>query len=446
MRYPGMTVEGGTLSLFFVLLFYTISWIVVKRRYNDPHIRRFFFQGLTLKFIGGFAFALVYQFYYGGGDTFRYFANAATLVDFFFDQPGKYFVYLTETSLDQQQIEQLNGVVNMMTSPNSFVTVRIASFIGIFTGHHYLVTTFFFAFLSYIGVWGLYRTCCRLFPLYQKLLTLPILFFPSFLFWGSSIMKDSVVVGFLGLLVYLSYRVLLLKEFRLSFLILFGSCFYILFNVKIYVILSFLPAAFLWVVFANSNRITNTRIRLLAKPVALGTIIIGISIGLPLASSYSDRYDIQNALATAETTASYIYRVTEIQGGAAYKLNIEYTPVGLLMAAPAAVNVTLFRPYLWEVRNPVMLLAALEGTLLLIFTLYLFFKVGVWKFYRFVASRPFLVASLTFSIVFAFAVGASTFNFGSLVRYKIPCLPFYGLVLAITYGNFQHSRRATARG
>ena len=34
-----------------------------------------------------------------------------------------------------------------------------------------------------------------------------------------------------------------------------------------------------------------------------------------------------------------------------------------------------------------------------------------------------------FSVVFALFVGASTLNFGTLVRYKIPCLPFYLIAL-----------------
>ncbi|RME93811.1 MAG: hypothetical protein D6772_15490, partial [Bacteroidetes bacterium] len=156
MRYPGMTVEGALLSILYLLFFYIISWIVVKRRYADPRMRRLFFQGLTLKFVGGLAFALVYQFYYGGGDTFRYFANATTLVDFFFEEPWHYLSYLLENNLDETQISRLEGVTNMMASPNTYVIVRLASVIGILTGHYYLVTTFFFAFFSYIGVWALY--------------------------------------------------------------------------------------------------------------------------------------------------------------------------------------------------------------------------------------------------------------------------------------------------
>jgi len=38
-----------------------------------------------------------------------------------------------------------------------------------------------------------------------------------------------------------------------------------------------------------------------------------------------------------------------------------------------------------------------------------------------------------FSIVFALFVGASTLNFGTLVRYKIPCLPFYAISLFLIY-------------
>lgn len=36
-----------------------------------------------------------------------------------------------------------------------------------------------------------------------------------------------------------------------------------------------------------------------------------------------------------------------------------------------------------------------------------------------------------FSIVFALFVGSTTLNFGTLVRYKIPCMPFYIIALIL---------------
>jgi hypothetical protein len=42
-----------------------------------------------------------------------------------------------------------------------------------------------------------------------------------------------------------------------------------------------------------------------------------------------------------------------------------------------------------------------------------------------------LTFSLIFSLFFAFSVGISTSNFGSLVRYRIPALPFFVACLFI---------------
>jgi hypothetical protein len=36
-----------------------------------------------------------------------------------------------------------------------------------------------------------------------------------------------------------------------------------------------------------------------------------------------------------------------------------------------------------------------------------------------------LIFAFSFTIIFAFGVGLATANFGALVRYKIPMLPFF---------------------
>ncbi|HRA12632.1 MAG TPA: hypothetical protein PKX31_13225, partial [Chitinophagaceae bacterium] len=40
---------------------------------------------------------------------------------------------------------------------------------------------------------------------------------------------------------------------------------------------------------------------------------------------------------------------------------------------------------------------------------------------------------LVFTLIFAFAVGISSYNFGTLSRYKIPCLPFYAVALIVIF-------------
>jgi hypothetical protein len=50
-----------------------------------------------------------------------------------------------------------------------------------------------------------------------------------------------------------------------------------------------------------------------------------------------------------------------------------------------------------------------------------------------IVKDPYVLFCLVFSLIFAFAVGISSYNFGALSRYKIPCLPFYGAFILILY-------------
>ena len=45
--------------------------------------------------------------------------------------------------------------------------------------------------------------------------------------------------------------------------------------------------------------------------------------------------------------------------------------------------------------------------------------------FKYLFTHHLLTFSLFFSLFFAFSVGLSTSNFGSLVRYKIPSIPYF---------------------
>ena len=133
-------------------------------------------------------------------------------------------------------------------------------------------------------------------------------------------------------------------------------------------------------------------------------------------------------------TRDYLFRISNEQDGSGYTLgDFDPTILGMLQQAPAGVNVTLFRPYLWETKKPIVLISALESLFFLIFTIVVIFRNNPIRVVQRVLSDETLQFCLIFTLVFAFAVGISTSNFGSLVRYKIPCLPFYTAFLIILY-------------
>ena len=154
------------------------------------------------------------------------------------------------------------------------------------------------------------------------------------------------------------------------------------------------------------------------------------------AGQESEKYALNNLAKTAQVTAYDIGFYSGRNAGSGYSLGkLDGTFGSMLRLAPEAINASLFRPYLWEVNNPLMLLSALESVFLLIFCLYILLKMNI-KILK-ALSHPDILFAMIFSIVFAFAVGVSTFNFGTLVRYKIPMLPFFvvALILILNYSN-----------
>jgi hypothetical protein len=78
-----------------------------------------------------------------------------------------------------------------------------------------------------------------------------------------------------------------------------------------------------------------------------------------------------------------------------------------------------------------MLFSALEALAFIALTYMCFRRVGVWKTFQIIFSDPVISFCFVFAILFGGIIGATTTNFGALVRYKLPCIPFYALAFIL---------------
>jgi hypothetical protein len=148
-----------------------------------------------------------------------------------------------------------------------------------------------------------------------------------------------------------------------------------------------------------------------------------------LSSSLGDYGSVDKALNKAVVTKNDLTR--DAYGQNSFDIGeIDGSVTGLIGKFPVAVVAGLFRPFLWEVNNPVMLMSALENAFLLFMFVRIFLKTGPGFFTR-VMSHPVLMFCLIFSVLFSFALGLTTANFGALVRYKIPAIPFFMMMIYI---------------
>lgn len=419
----------------------------VRPLFTDTVTRRYFLPGLTVKIIGAIAVGLIYQFYYGGGrpsgDTFNYFANAAIINEAFGDSFGTGWQLLLADGEYTPDIFQYASRMYWFRSPTEYFVIRVIAVLGLLTFHTYLAIAVLFAAISFSGVWALFRTFYKLFPALHQRFAIAILFLPSVVFWGSGILKDSITLGALGWATWAIVRIFFERKGLSIAIATLLLALYTIYAIKIYIVLCFLPAALLWIFLANIEHVRSAIVRGLITPVILAIVVVLSYFAVIEIGEDNARYSVDKLSETAEITARYLTYVGESQGGSVYTLgdDFDFSPSGMLRKFPLAVNVTLFRPYLWEAYNPVMLLSALESFATLVLTVYILFQVGIGQFFRYLTARPIILFCLLFAIAFSFSVGISTYNFGSLVRYKIPMFPFYlsGLFILQYYAQYRAS-------
>ena len=410
--------------------------ILIRPLVTYEENQKYFLPALTLKLLGAIFLGALYQFYYGGGDTFGYYNGATHIFDAFYNEPSIAVKLIFNENNYQGGVYPYASKIWMYQSSTEYMVVRIAGIFAILTGGTYTGTALLFALVSFSGLWAMYMAFSKLFPNQLFGLAIAILFIPSTIFWGSGILKDSLTFGLLGwstaALIHLLYWQ---RRSWLWLSVLFGSLVFA-FSIKEYIVLSFLPAAMIWAYFVLIKRVYNKVLRVLIAPFVLTIMLLLSAYTVYKVGENSPRYSLANLAQTAKITAYDIGRWTGRDAGSRYDLgDLDGSLISMLRLAPAAINVSLFRPYLWEVRNPLMLLASLEGLVLMVFTIIIMFRI-IW-FKVNILNSPAAWFSLVFSLTFAFAVGISTYNFGTLFRYKVPLMPFFAILLVLAWSKSQ---------
>jgi hypothetical protein len=325
----------------------------------------------------------------------------------------------------------------------SFFIIRISTLFDLITFSTYSATAVLFSVVGFCGGWMLFSMFYKRYPGMHLWLALSCLFVPSVVFWGSGILKDTITLAFLNMAAWSFDRLFIQNRINiLVALLLILSCF-IIFSVKVYILMSFFAAAVVWLFTKYFVKIGSVVARILSIPFLAAMLVGMVYFGLKEVVKDDPRYSMDKLSETIRVTAYDIRYWTGKDAGSGYSLGELDGSIGsIVRLAPAAVNVSLFRPYLWEVRNPFMLLSSIESLISLFITLFVIFKLRLSLFQY--LGKPEIIFCLTFAIFFAFGVGVSTYNFGTLARYKIPLMPYYFLGIGMLYYRWKSERKISA--
>lgn len=418
----------------FCLFICIFALFFISKRIKDKLEAKLFFYGITVKIISAILFGVIYDFFYGGGDTSAYWLYGTYIGDALKDSPIKWIKLLLYVKNDPSIYMYTTKIRWYLIDPSSYFACRIVGFLAPFCFNIYSIIAMFYAMINFSGLWVLFKTLKKSYSELTLELAFAIFFIPSIVFWGSGIMKDGVSLSALGWLFYGVHELFIRRKFTVKniFIIIIAS--WVVLIVKVYIFMCFVPSVCIWIFLHYQKNIKSAFLQVFLKPVLIGFFAIIAIMAIRLISQNYKQYSLEHIEETAKVTREYIAYVSERGGGSTYDLGeISSSPWDLLQKAPFAINVSLFRPYLWESKNVFMLLAAVESLFMLYLTLYVLFKGGISQrlMIKEIRADSFLVFCFVFSLVFAFAIGISTNNFGTLMRYKIPIIPFYMIALFI---------------
>jgi hypothetical protein len=164
----------------------------------------------------------------------------------------------------------------------------------------------------------------------------------------------------------------------------------------------------------------------------LGLIVLTVSLFTTVIQELAGSLGTYGGESLTQNISTYQKAYAEQEDASSnFSLGVEFdgTVPSLIRIAPAAIIATLYRPFFWESKKLSTLLSSAESLAIMLFTLFVLYKSGPFNFLRAILKDPVIMYCLLFALLFALFIGATTANFGTLVRYKIPCIPFYIIAL-----------------
>jgi len=419
--------------LYFFGLILLGNWYYKKKQPFGGN-KKLFINGLIVKLLGGATITLVYNLYYHGGDTTAYFNDGRLLDRIFFASPTTAFrlVCVYGTKAWPYDLENLVSGFRMATKPGNWMVVKISALFSLFSFQSMICTSFFFAFFSYLCSWKFFNTVSEMYPRLKNRLAIVILFIPSVVVWGSGIFKDTITLAGVFLLFHCVYELVVKKKNFLKNLVLIALSVFMVGTIKSYILISFAGPLYIWVIIRIGSSFKKTVMRisffLLIAILSGGAAYVLVHIESEKIQSFA----LDQVIETSVSTGESVQRSSEKTEGSTYDIGkIDPSISGIISVAPKAINVTLFRPYLWEANKVMIFFAAIESSLIFLYFVFVLLKNKIIFFFIKILRDPFLFLCLSFTLIIAVFVGVSSYNFGSLVRYKIPCIPFLLITLVI---------------
>lgn len=370
-----------------------------------------------LKLFFGFALWAVYTFYYrdrSTSDIYKFYDDAHYVHIAFSENKAAFYGLMTgseDSSLmpytSQMKNWQRNFTDRMPFNENRFM-IRLNAAVMLVSGENIHIHTVFFCLLAFIGCILLLKVFQQFLPDGKKKWALLTMLFPSFLFWTSGGLKESIILLALGLLLY---GFLAIRERGLMAVLTFFAGGLLLFVIKYFLLLCLLPALVAYYILSVKMDLRTVVIKYTA---VLAVAVAALTIISPLNPKLDFIFLIAKKQKHAISEALYM------KAGSYSPVPVLEQNIGsILINLPTGLWNAMLKPYLWQSRNPMMLLSALENVVLVVLLL----AAIIYRSKKEGLNFNLLFFILACTIPYLCMIGIMTPVLGNLVRYKVVVMP-----------------------
>ncbi|HRE98504.1 MAG TPA: hypothetical protein PK637_17195 [Flavobacteriales bacterium] len=390
---------------------------------------RFITYVFLLKVVAGFFLTIIYTFYYtdrANADIYKYFDDSALMTDALFHKPGDFFRMLfgyenDNNYFNEQYYNHMNNWFRKYESNiynDSHTIIRINAVLRIFSFGSFHVHTLFSCFLSLTGLVALYKAFKSFFTGKEKWMAYAIFLLPSVLFWASGVLKESYLMFGLGLLLY-SIMFLLngdWKKWSIYLALLTGIL--LLLYLKVYVLMALLPGIIGFVF------VRKTSVQLLF--LKYGLVVLVCLFGWVYFEKLFPSWHMLEILVQKQQDFIRLSQAMN-SGSMLYTVPLDPDFLSFIKAAPLAFTNVLLRPFPGESFSPFLLIASAENAILLVAMVLV-----VFRFQKPNKDQLNLIVFFLLFVVGLFVlIGWVTPVMGAIVRYKVPALPFLGMIVVM---------------
>ena len=395
-----------------ILLVNTILLVTVVaityRNASDSPIKIHFLIALMAKLISGILLGVIYFYYYRSGDTLVYHEVANYLT-----QSGG-GTFLDLVSLIGKPDDAVLELFPILREPRSAFFIKIISVFYLLTSGSYWLTGIYFSLLSFLGSWFLTYTIIRFDQAAKIPAIISFLYFPTFVFWSSGVLKESI--AWCCLSVIMAFFIIYIQTRKLSFwqLLLGVVLLYVLWSIKYHYVavlaLCFFPVLLYRTFLPNSRRSGNYYL------LFLGVIIVLIALMLSHPNFQPGRIMI-----VIQENHEFMKQMSG-PGKSIQFVEIESPLLKFIVNLPISLFGGLFMPLPWQGVN---IFAIATGILNFIILLFFIGKLSPIFKKRITRTPPWKLSMAFYIVILAILIAYTTPNFGTLERYKISYIGFF---------------------